>query len=136
MQGAKQTDGVLGVAEKYMDETVILRRWFHAHPEPSLKEYSTSDRIKQELDRLGIPYRSAGETGIVGIIEGSAPASGNRQIVGLRADIDALEIQEQNDVEYRSLNRGLMHACGHDSHIASLRRQGYWLKKKLILKAL
>lgn len=120
MQGAKQTGGILGLAEQYKDETVILRRWFHAHPEPSLKEYITSNRIKQELDKLGIPFRSAGETGIVGIIEGNASASGNRQIVGLRADIDALEIQEQNDVEYISLNRGLMHACGHDSHIASL----------------
>jgi len=102
------------------DDTIVLRRWFHEHPESSFKEYKTSEKIKQELDKLGIPHQTVGETGVVGIIRGTAPDETNGPIIGLRADIDALEIQEQNDISYVSKTDGLMHACGHDGHIASL----------------
>lgn len=109
---------VLDKALDIHDETVKLRRWFHQHPESSLKEYNTSKKIKEELERYGIPFEVAGETGVVGIIKGDA--KGANHTVALRADIDALEIEEQNDVPYKSVNKGLMHACGHDGHIASL----------------
>ncbi|MCB2294826.1 amidohydrolase [Clostridium algoriphilum] len=107
---------VLKNAYSLNGDTIELRRWFHQHPESSLKEYSTSKKIKEELKKLGIEYNSVGETGIVGVIKGG----GNGFVIGLRADIDALEIQEQNQVNYKSLNEGLMHACGHDGHISSL----------------
>ncbi len=102
------------------DETRVLRRWFHAHPESSLKEYKTSQKIKEVLDKLGIQYQGAGETGVVGVIKGTAPGADEGRVIGLRADIDALEIQEENDVPYKSVNDGLMHACGHDAHTAAL----------------
>ncbi len=101
---------------KAEDYIVGLRRYFHAHPEPSLKEYNTAKKIEEELDKLNIPHKRVGETGIVGYIGGVNPG----KIIALRADIDALEIQQTNDVEYKSLTDGLMHACGHDAHTASL----------------
>ena len=110
----------LSEAYRYHDDTIALRRWFHTYPESSLKEYQTSARIRDELSALGIPHRTAGETGVVGIIQGTAPGAEGGPVIGLRADIDALEIREQNDVAYRSVHDGLMHACGHDGHTASL----------------
>lgn len=103
-------------ASSLNDDTIALRRWFHQHPESSFKEYITSKKIKVELEKLGIEYESVGETGIVGVIKGRVGGP----VIGLRADIDALEIQEGNQVSYKSINGGLMHACGHDGHIASL----------------
>lgn len=98
------------------DYIVSLRRYFHANPEPSLKEYNTANKIEEELDKLNIPHKRVGETGIVGYIGGVNPG----KTIALRADIDALEIQQTNEVEYKSLSEGLMHACGHDAHTASL----------------
>ncbi|MFV0412348.1 MAG: M20 family metallopeptidase [Oscillospiraceae bacterium] len=105
----RQAQGLYG-------QTVALRRWFHSHPEPSFREYATAQKVREELKALGIPYETVGETGTVGILRGAA----EKPVVALRADIDALEIQEKNRVEYRSQNNGLMHACGHDAHAASL----------------
>ena len=85
------------------DYIIALRRYFHSHPEPSLKEYNTSKRIEEELDKLHIPHERVGETGIVGYIVGINPG----KTIALRADIDALEIQQTNDVEYKSLAEGL-----------------------------
>lgn len=98
--------------KKYIVE---LRRWFHEHPEPSLKEYQTASKIEEELDKLGIPHERVGETGVIGYI-----GKGEGKTIALRADIDALEIEETNQVEYASKYEGLMHACGHDAHTASL----------------
>lgn len=98
------------------DYIVNLRRYFHAHPEPSLKEYNTAKKIEEELDKLQIPHKRVGETGVIGYIGGINPG----KTIALRADIDALEIQQTNDVEYKSKAEGLMHACGHDAHTASL----------------
>ncbi len=109
--------------EKYI---VNLRRYFHAHPEASLKEYNTANKIEEELKALNIPYERVGETGVIGYI--GNPDKG--KTLALRADIDALEIEEANDVEYRSLNKGLMHACGHDAHTASLLGAAKVLKGK------
>lgn len=96
---------------------IDLRRTFHQHPELGLQEYWTAERIEQELDALGIPHERVGATGVLGHIEGQREGNG---AIALRADIDGLPVQETNDVPYRSANDGVMHACGHDSHIAVL----------------
>jgi amidohydrolase len=96
---------------------VDLRRWFHQHPEPGFAEHRTQARIMEELSALGIEHRKAGGTGVVGTIH----AAGKGRMVALRADIDALSIQEaetERNRDYRSLNPGVMHACGHDGHVA------------------
>lgn len=103
-------------ALEHQAETTELRRWFHSHPEPSFGEYETAARVREELDRLDIPFVTAGETGTVGILRGKS----EKPVIALRADIDALEIEEKNEVPYRSQNSGLMHACGHDAHASSL----------------
>jgi amidohydrolase len=98
---------------------VELRRYFHSHPEESLKEYNTCKRIEEELDKSSIPHRRVGETGVYAWIDGCADDGINRTIA-LRADMDALKMQDLKDVPYRSQNDGLCHACGHDSHTAVL----------------
>ena len=132
---------ILNEVKKIHEKLVELRRDFHLHPELSMKEYRTATRIEEELDKLGIEhYRSAG-TGVVGFIRGEAatqPAKNtgadesesnvghqnstreSRDRVALRADIDALPILERDDRTYCSENKGVMHACGHDLHNASL----------------
>jgi len=104
------------LANKYKQYVIDLRREFHMYPEPSLKEYRTSKRVKEELDKIGVPYFSVAGTGVVGIIEGGKPG----KTIGLRADMDALELCEKNDIEYKSQNEGYMHGCGHDAHTAML----------------
>lgn len=94
-----------------------LRREFHQRPELGLHEYQTALRIEAELDCFGIPHNRVGETGVLGILRGAGV--GDRIIV-LRADIDALPVQETNPAEYRSQVSGIMHACGHDAHTACL----------------
>ena len=96
---------------------INLRRDFHRHPELSLQERRTAGVIEQELERFEISHTRIGATGVLGILRGTQSGSG---VVDLRADIDALPIQETNDVEYRSQTDGIMHACGHDAHTASL----------------
>lgn len=110
-----------------IDEEYIikLRRYFHKYPEESMKEYLTSKKIKKELDILDIEYEDVGETGVVGYIgDKNSPKK-----IALRADIDALEITENNKLSYKSAHKGLMHACGHDGHIASLLGAAKYLKK-------
>lgn len=99
------------------EEVIALRRHFHQHPEPSLKEYETIKRIKEELDKLGIPYESVGETGAIGTIEGK---KGPGKTILLRADIDALELEDAKEKPYKSKFDGLHHACGHDGHASAL----------------
>ena len=96
---------------------VHLRREFHRHPELALQENRTAEVIERELDRAGISHTRIGATGVLGVLKGSRQGKG---IIALRADIDALPIQETNEVEYRSQTDGVMHACGHDAHTASL----------------
>ncbi len=98
------------------DYVISMRREFHANPEACLKEFETSKRIKEELDKMGISYTECAGTGVVGTIVGDKPG----KTLGLRADIDALEITELNDLEFKSKNEGIMHACGHDGHTAML----------------
>lgn len=99
------------------DAVIALRRYFHQHPEPSLKEYETIKRIKEELSKLDIPYVSVGETGALGTITGG---KGPGKTIVLRADIDALELEDAKEKPYRSLKPGLHHACGHDAHTSAL----------------
>jgi hippurate hydrolase len=108
---------VKSLASDYFEEFVKVRRHLHAHPELSYQEFETSKFIQQKLTELGIPFTIKATTGVVGIIEGKDPGS---RIIALRADMDALPIEESNDVPYRSVNKGVMHACGHDVHTTCL----------------
>ena len=96
---------------------VAFRRELHRHPELSFGETATSGRIAGELDKAGIPYTRVAGTGILARIDGTVPS--DRPVV-LRADIDALPIQEETGLEYASENPGVMHACGHDFHAGVL----------------
>lgn len=102
------------------DHVVALRRHFHQHPELAREEYATVEKIEQELDAIGVSHRRVAVTGVYAEIEGEKPCSGEKRCIVLRADIDALPVAEENDVSYRSLNEGKMHACGHDAHNAAL----------------
>lgn len=105
------------LARQYKDDVIAMRRHLHAHPELSYQEYETSKFVQNKLKEYGIPFKVMAETGVVGIIEGKSPGS---YTVALRADMDALPIQEENEVEYASQNTGVMHACGHDVHTSVL----------------
>lgn len=94
------------------DDLIRIRRHLHAHPELSLQEHATATFIEGELDKLGLAYERVAETGVVAVVEGAHQGP----TLGWRADIDALPIVEQNDVDYASSNPGVMHACGHDVH--------------------
>lgn len=94
-----------------------LRREFHRYPELGLHEFRTADRIEEELDRIAIPHTRVGDTGVLGILKGGKGAG---SIIALRADIDALPIQETHETDYCSAVPGVMHACGHDAHTACL----------------
>lgn len=104
-------------AKFYANEFIEVRHWLHAHPELSYQEFETSKYIQSKLKEWGIPFQVKAGTGVVGTIEGIEPAS---RIMALRADMDALPIQEENNVSYRSTNNGVMHACGHDVHTTCL----------------
>ncbi len=105
------------LAAKYVIEFIEVRQYLHRYPELSFKEYETSKFIQQQLTNLGIPYEVLANTGVVGVIEGKQPG---KRVIALRADIDALPITEENEVNYASQNAGIMHACGHDVHSACL----------------
>ncbi|RXK81412.1 M20 metallopeptidase family protein [Filimonas effusa] len=108
---------IKALAQAYAGEFVAVRQHLHAHPELSYQEFETSAFVKEKLSSWGIPFEVKATTGIVGIIEGRNPAS---RIIALRADMDALPIEEENDVPYRSQHKGVMHACGHDVHTTCL----------------
>ena len=101
-----------------LKNTIInTRRDFHKHPELSFKEFRTSKIVAEKLKNFGIETKkNIGKTGVVGILKGEK----NGPTIALRADMDALPIQETNDISYKSVNKGVMHACGHDAHTAML----------------
>lgn len=109
---------IKNISKKYKDYVIEKRRYFHMNPEPSFCEFNTSKVIKEELDKLSIPYIVSAGTGIIATIKGNE--NGNGKTVLLRADMDALEVCEKNEVSYKSQKDGLMHACGHDGHVAML----------------
>ncbi|MFW5819924.1 MAG: M20 metallopeptidase family protein [Bacteroidota bacterium] len=105
------------LAKEYFEEIVAIRRHLHKHPELSFREFETSGFICSRLDEWGVKYRKdIVKTGIVAEIEGEMPG----KIIGFRADIDALPIREENDFDFKSINEGIMHACGHDVHTSCL----------------
>ncbi len=98
-------------------ELTAIRQDFHAHPELGMAEHRTAEIVARKLESWGIEvHRGVGVTGVVGVLRNG---TGNRAI-GLRADMDALPIEELNDVSYRSTTKGVMHACGHDGHTTML----------------
>jgi hippurate hydrolase len=111
------THAALDRARLYQDELSAIRRDIHAHPELGLEEYRTADLVARKLEAWGIEvHRNVGKTGVVGVLR-----NGNGQAsVGLRADMDALPIQEASGLPYASQIPGRMHACGHDGHTTML----------------
>lgn len=106
------------LARAYRADVIDIRRHLHANPELSYQEEKTGKYIAEYLTKIGIEHEHGiADNGVVGLIKGRKPES---KVIALRADIDALPIQEANEVPYKSLNPGIMHACGHDVHTASL----------------
>ena len=103
--------------EKYYKKVYDIRHQIHMNPELGFEEYETSKLVASELEKLGIEVtKNVAKTGVVGLIKGGYPG----KTVALRADMDALRINEEGDYEFKSKNPGVMHACGHDGHTASL----------------
>ena len=121
--------GLKDYVVKNRDYITEMRRYFHAHPEISLKEYNTCKKIEEELDEMGIPHRRVGETGVYGWIDGKGN-DGKDKVMVLRADIDALAMEDLKEVSYCSKEEGVCHACGHDAHIATLLGAAKILKEK------
>lgn len=106
------------LSEKYFKKVTEIRRHLHQNPELSFQEFETSKYIISILKELNIKYESGiAKTGIVCYLYGKNP---EKKVIALRADIDALPIVEENEISYKSNNKGVMHACGHDAHTASL----------------
>lgn len=105
------------LSETYHEDTVAWRRHLHANPELSYEEYNTCKFVAEQLRAVGIEPHEVATTGVVALIRGNNP---EKRIVALRADMDALPIQELNNVTYKSSTPGVMHACGHDVHTSSL----------------
>ena len=105
------------LAQQLHPEVVRLRRHLHTHPELSFQEKNTAAFIASQLKALGFEVREGlAGTGVIGVLKGR----GEGKVIALRADMDALPIQEKNEVDYRSANAGVMHACGHDVHMSSV----------------
>ena len=116
--------------QKISEHIYSYRRDFHQYPELSFQEYRTAEKISKHLESFGIEHRTeVGKTGVVGeIVFGDGPT------IALRADMDALPIQEVGDLKYKSKNEGVMHACGHDGHMAILLGAANALSKNKKLK--
>lgn len=111
-------DKIKNLAGKYKNQVIDFRRHLHSHPELSFKEFETSAFVEAQLRSFGIhQIEHKGGTGLVALIEGR---NASKKTIALRADMDALPIQEANDVPYKSKHEGIMHACGHDAHTSSL----------------
>ena len=106
------------LSEDYFNEVLDIRRHIHANPELSFQEYETSKFVRRTLESYGYQdIQSIADTGLTVTVEGKNP---EKKVIALRADMDALPIHEANEVPYKSKNEGVMHACGHDVHTASM----------------
>lgn len=105
------------LVDKYLDEVISIRRYLHQNPELSLKEFKTSEFVAKELNKLGLPVQRGIENN--GVVSNLNLGKGEKTLM-LRADMDALPIQEETNFEFKSNNPGVMHACGHDVHTAIL----------------
>jgi amidohydrolase len=104
--------------EAYQNEAIRIRRYLHQHPELSAKEYQTQQFIIDELNKHHIQCEKIADTGVVALVKGTK--SGPQRTLLMRADLDALPINETTNVDFKSLNAGVMHACGHDGHMTNL----------------
>lgn len=111
------TEKIKKRGDEISGDLIEIRRWIHQHPELSGKEYETSKFIAEKLEEMGLePQTGIAETGVVTLIKGGKEG----RTIAFRADMDALPITEKNDVPYKSENPGVMHACGHDTHVTNL----------------
>jgi len=110
-------DKIKTLAAQHQAENIAIRRHLHAHPELSYQEFETSKYVQAQLTAIGIPFTVIATTGVLGIIEGKNPS---KRVIALRADMDALPILEENEIDYKSNMDGVMHACGHDVHTTIL----------------
>jgi len=108
---------IKSLAAQGQAENIAMRRHLHANPELSYQEFETCKFVQAQLTKIGIPFTVIATTGVLGIIEGKNPS---KRVIALRADMDALPIVEENEVDYKSKNEGVMHACGHDVHTTIL----------------
>ncbi|MDF2156389.1 M20 family metallopeptidase [Algoriphagus sp. CAU 1675] len=109
---------IKALAKAYKEEVIQNRRHLHSHPELSYQEFETAKFVKQKLEEIGVSnIEQKANTGWSALIKGKNP---DKKVIALRADMDALPIIEANEVSYKSQNPGVMHACGHDAHTASL----------------
>jgi hippurate hydrolase len=108
---------IKSLAAAGQEENIAIRRHLHANPELSYQEFETCKYLQAQLTKIGIPFSVIATTGVLGIIEGKNPS---KRVIALRADMDALPIVEENEVDYKSKNQGVMHACGHDVHTTIL----------------
>lgn len=116
---------IKNLAHKIHESVIANRRHLHAHPELSFHEHNTSSFVKSRLGEMNIPWQLMASTGIVALIKGEKLSD---RVIALRADMDALPITEANNIVYASANAGVMHACGHDAHTASLLGTAYILQ--------
>ena len=107
------------LSKKIFDKVNAYREHLHSNPELSYKEYNTAKFVSEKLADIGIESTSIGGTGVMALISGEQHGD-NDKCIALRADLDALPIQEENEVSYKSKNDGVMHACGHDVHTSIL----------------
>jgi amidohydrolase len=113
----KKNDDIIKKAEELKQKMIDLRRDFHQYPELGLQEFNTARKVEGVLKAIGLETRMfVNGTGVRGFVKGSEPG----ETIALRADMDALPIQEETDLPYQSQNKGVMHACGHDAHVAML----------------
>ncbi|MBK0401451.1 amidohydrolase [Adhaeribacter sp. BT258] len=105
------------LASEFAADTVKIRQHIHANPELSFQEFQTSEFVKNTLESYGLEAENMAGTGLVVLLKGKNP---EKKTIALRADLDALPIFEKNDAPHKSKNEGVMHACGHDAHTASL----------------
>jgi amidohydrolase len=111
-------DEIWKIANEIKDEIIKHRRHIHMHPEVGYEEFETSKYVVNELEKLDVKViKNVAKTGVIGLIKGKA---GKGKTIAIRADMDALAMQEKTDVPYKSKNDGVMHACGHDAHTAIL----------------
>lgn len=116
MSTEKLQNIIINKAKELSSYIIEKRRHLHMNPETAFEEYETQAFIEKELQKIGYETKKIAKTGVLAILEGKE----HGLTIGLRADIDALNVQEENEVEYKSRNKGKMHACGHDAHTAML----------------